>query len=52
MYHVYWWSLRLKEYGPKIVYIKGINNTIADAISRLEHVSPDTPSEDAAMHQN
>ncbi len=27
----------LGEYGPKIVYIKGINNTIADAISRLEY---------------
>ncbi len=27
----------LEEYGPKIVYIKGINNTIADAVSWLEH---------------
>ncbi len=27
----------LKEYGPKIVYIKGIHNTIADAVSRLEY---------------
>ncbi len=27
----------LEEYGPEIVYIKGIHNTIADAISRLEY---------------
>ena len=26
----------LEEYGPKIVHIKGINNTVADAISRLD----------------
>jgi hypothetical protein len=34
---VYQWRLLLEEYGPKIVYIKGIHNTIADAISRLEY---------------
>jgi hypothetical protein len=27
----------LEEYGPKIVYIKGIHNTVADAISRHEY---------------
>eukprot|EP00804_Cyclotella_cryptica_P000412 CCRYP_008719-RA/>CCRYP_008719-RA protein AED:0.40 eAED:0.39 QI:0/0/0/1/0/0/3/0/126 len=25
-----------REFGPKIVYIKGIHNTVADAISRLD----------------
>jgi hypothetical protein len=34
---VYRWRLFLEEYRPKIVYIKGIHNTIADAISRLEY---------------
>jgi hypothetical protein len=34
---VYQWRLLLEEYGPKIVYIKGIHNTIADAVSRLEY---------------
>jgi hypothetical protein len=34
---VYQFRLLLEEYGPKIVYIKGIHNTIADAISRLEY---------------
>jgi hypothetical protein len=29
---LYQWSLLLEEYGPKIVYIKGINNTIADTV--------------------
>ncbi len=34
---VYRWRLLLEEYKPKIVYIKGIHNTIADAVSRLEY---------------
>ena len=31
---VHWWRLILEEYGLEIVYIKGIHNTVADAISR------------------
>jgi hypothetical protein len=27
----------LEEYGPKIVYIKGIHNTVADTVSCLEY---------------
>ncbi len=34
---VYQCRLLLKEYWPEIVYIKGIHNTIANAISRLEY---------------
>ncbi len=34
---LYQWRLLLEEYRPKIVYIKGIHNTIADAVSRLEY---------------
>jgi hypothetical protein len=34
---MYQLRLRLKEHGPKIVYIKGIHNTLADAISGLEY---------------
>jgi hypothetical protein len=34
---VYQWRLLLKEYGPEIVYIKGIHNTVADTVSRLEY---------------
>ena len=34
--HVYWLRLLLEEYGPKIVHIKCIHNTVADAISRLD----------------
>ncbi len=33
---MYQWRLLLEEYGLKVVYIKGIYNTVADAISRLE----------------
>jgi hypothetical protein len=35
----YRWRLLLEEYQPKIVYIKGIHNTIADAILWLEYDS-------------
>jgi hypothetical protein len=34
---VYQWRLLLEEYGPKIVYIKDIHNTVADAVLRLEY---------------
>ncbi len=34
---VYQWRLLLEEYGPKIVYIKGTHNTMADAVLRLEY---------------
>jgi hypothetical protein len=34
---VYQWRLLLEEYGPEIVYIKGIHNTVADAVLRLEY---------------
>ncbi len=34
---VYQWRLLLEDYGPKIVHIKGIHNTDADAVSWLEY---------------
>ena len=34
------WRLILEEFGPEIVYIKGIDNIVADAISRLEYTLP------------
>jgi hypothetical protein len=34
---VYRWRLLLEEYGLEIVYIKGIHNTVADAVSWLEY---------------
>ncbi len=34
---VYRWRLLLEEYGPKIVHIKGIHNTVADAVLWLEY---------------
>ncbi len=27
----------LEEYGPEVIYIKGVHNTIADAVLRLEY---------------
>ncbi len=40
MDRVYQWRLLLEEYGPKIVYIKGIHNNIADTISQLDEYDP------------
>lgn len=28
---VYIWRLLIEEYGPEIMYIKGVDNTVADA---------------------
>ncbi len=36
---VYQWRLLLEAYGPKIVSIKGIHNTVADTVSQLEYDS-------------
>ena len=33
---MYRWRLIIEKYGPKIIYIKGKDNTVADAISRLD----------------
>jgi len=30
------WRLLLEEFGPKLTYVKGANNIVADALSRLE----------------
>ena len=32
------WRLILEEFGPELKYIKGENNVIADALSRLENI--------------
>ena len=34
---VYYWRLLLEEYSPIIKYIKGIHNSVTDAISWLDH---------------
>ena len=30
------WQLLLEEFGPKLMHVKGVNNIVADALSRLE----------------
>ena len=35
--HVHLWRLLLEEQSPKIVHIKGIHNTVANAILRLDY---------------
>jgi hypothetical protein len=43
---VYRWRLLLEEYAPEIVYIKGIHNTVADAISQLEYNPEINPTDE------
>ncbi len=45
---VYQWRLLLEEFAPEIIYIKGIHNTVADAISQLEY----NPNINATNEQN
>ena len=40
------WRLLLEEFGPKLTYVKGTNNIVADALSRLE-ISEEEFSEEA-----
>ena len=48
------WRMVLKEYGPELIYIKGHDNVVADALSRLEllpGVDHDiTPIADVMLH--
>ena len=43
-------GLLLEEFGPDIVYIKGIDNTVADAISHLDY-NPNKNIKDLNSHQ-
>ena len=47
---VYRWRLILEEYGPEITYIKGVTNTVADALSRLEY-DPSQNEKDLSYHE-
>ena len=40
------WRLLIEEFGPKIEYIKGPKNVVADALSRLDLLSPTDPAEE------
>ena len=47
---VYCWRLLLEEFGPDIVYIKGIDNMVADALSCLDY-DPNKNIKDLNSHQ-
>jgi hypothetical protein len=34
---VYQWRLVLEEYAPEMIYIQGIHNAVADAVSQLDN---------------
>jgi hypothetical protein len=35
------WHLIIEEYSPELIYLKGEHNIVADALSRLELISPE-----------
>jgi hypothetical protein len=35
------WRLIIEEFGPKLTYIKGVNNVVADALSRMKMTEKD-----------
>ena len=43
------WRLLLEEFGPKLTYIKGANNVVADALSRMEMTNEDFGMEAFAL---
>jgi RNase H-like domain found in reverse transcriptase len=48
--HVMRWRLLIEEHGPTLEYVKGVNNVVADALSRLELDPPlETESDPSIM---
>ena len=45
---IYRWRQLIEEYDPEIIYIMGIHNTVADAISRLENDPSANPTTDCS----
>ena len=43
------WRMVLEEYGPELIYIKGQDNVVADALSRLDLI-PDDESPPSKEH--
>ena len=43
------WRLILEEFGPELKYIKGNDNVVADALSRLEILPHSIPPTEASM---
>ena len=43
------WRLLLEEFGPKLVYIKGEDNIVADALSRMRMTEEDFSPEVFAL---
>ena len=46
------WRLILEEYGPELRYIKGENNVVADALSRLEIMDQPISKDSASMAEH
>jgi RNase H-like domain found in reverse transcriptase/Reverse transcriptase (RNA-dependent DNA polymerase)/Integrase zinc binding domain/Retroviral aspartyl protease len=45
------WRLLIEEYGPRIIYIKGVNNVVADSLSRMPLLPEPTTNENKLIDQ-
>jgi hypothetical protein len=44
------WRLIIEEYSPELIYLKGEHNIVADALSRLELISPENQQNQQNNH--
>ena len=35
------WRLMIEEFGPEFIYLSGVNNVVADCLSRIEYGNND-----------
>ena len=46
------WNLLLQEFNPTVKYIKGVDNTVADAVSRLDYCPKTNPHPEDELNEN
>ena len=46
------WNLLLQEFNPTVKYIKGVDNTVADAVSRLDYCPKTNPHPEDELNED
>ena len=45
------WRLLIEEFGPELIYVPGVNNAVADCLSRLEYNNNDDQTDHFALDE-